>query len=51
MSLLWLFPILWIAYTAFRPIGDTIQHGYVSFPQTLNLDNFVSAWNEAELPR
>ena len=25
MSLLWLFPILWIAYTAFRPIGDTIR--------------------------
>ena len=41
----------WIAYTAFRPIGDTIVNGYVSFPQTLTLDNFVSAWNEAELPR
>ena len=50
MSLLWLFPIAWIAYTAFRPIGDTIVNGYVSFPQTLNLDNFVSAWNGAELP-
>ena len=51
MSLIWLFPIAWIAYTAFRPIGDTILHGYVSLPTTLNLDNFVSAWNEAELPR
>ena len=46
MSLVWLFPILWIAATRrFRPIGDTIIDGYVSFPQTLNLDNFVSAWN------
>ena len=51
MALVWIFPIAWIAYTAFRPIGDTILHGYVSFPQTLNFDNFVSAWNEAELPR
>jgi multiple sugar transport system permease protein len=51
MSLLWLFPLGWVAFTAFRPIGDTIVNGYVSFPQTLNLDNFISAWNQAELPR
>ena len=31
--------------------SDTAINGYVSFPQTLNLDNFVTAWNEAELPR
>ena len=51
MSLLWLFPLAWVAYTAFRPIGDTIVHGYVSLPQTLTFDNFLSAWNEADLPR
>jgi multiple sugar transport system permease protein len=51
MALVWLFPLAWVAYTALRPIGDTILHGYVSLPQTLTLDNFVSAWNEGELPR
>ena len=50
MALVWLFPIAWVAFTAFRPIGDTIVNGYVSFPQTLTLDNFISAWNDAELP-
>jgi multiple sugar transport system permease protein len=51
MALLWLFPIAWVAFTAFRPIGDTIVNGYVSFPQTLTLDNFVSAWNASDMPR
>jgi multiple sugar transport system permease protein len=51
MALLWLFPLAWVAYTAFRPIGDTIVHGYVSLPQSLTLDNFVSAWNASEMPR
>ena len=50
MALVWLFPIAWVAFTAFRPIGDTIVNGYVSFPQTLTLDNFISAWNDADLP-
>jgi multiple sugar transport system permease protein len=51
MALLWLFPLLWVLYTALRPISDTIVNGYVTLPQSLTLDNFVSAWNEAELPR
>ena len=50
MALVWLFPIAWVAFTAFRPIGDTIVNGYVSLPQTLTLDNFISAWNDADLP-
>jgi len=51
MALLWLFPLAWVAFTAFRPIGDTIVNGYVSFPRTLTLDNFVSAWNASDMPR
>jgi multiple sugar transport system permease protein len=51
MALIWLFPLAWVAFTALRPIGDTIKHGYVSFPQTLNFDNFLSAWDQAEIPR
>ena len=51
MALLWLFPLAWVTFTAFRPISDTILNGYVSFPQTLSFDNFISAWTEADLPR
>jgi multiple sugar transport system permease protein len=51
LALIWLFPLMWVAFTALRPIGDTIKHGYVSFPSTLNFDNFLSAWDAAEIPR
>ena len=50
LAVLWLFPILWTLYTALRPFGDTSHDGYVSLPAHLNLDNFVTAWNEAQLP-
>jgi multiple sugar transport system permease protein len=52
MAVVWLFPILFTVYTALRPYGETSKLGVSSFPpQSLSLDNFVSAWNEAELPR
>jgi multiple sugar transport system permease protein len=47
---LWLFPLLWAVYTSLRPIGDTITHGFVSWPGTLNLSNYVNVWSAAELP-
>jgi multiple sugar transport system permease protein len=50
MSALWLFPLLWAFYTSLRPISDTIEHGFVSLPTTLNFQNYVNAWNEANLP-
>ena len=51
MSILWLFPLLWAVYTSLRPYSDTAERGYVSLPGTLNIDNYVDAWNGAELPR
>jgi multiple sugar transport system permease protein len=51
LALVWLFPIAWTLYTSLRPFSDTSLDGYVSLPRSLTLDNFVSAWNEAELPR
>jgi multiple sugar transport system permease protein len=50
MCLLWLFPLAWAVYTSFRPYSDTQLHGYVSLATVLNLDNYVDAWNQAELP-
>ncbi len=50
MSVLWLFPLAWAVYTSLRPYSDTQLNGYVSLPSVLNFDNFVNAWNKAELP-
>jgi multiple sugar transport system permease protein len=50
-ALAWLIPLLWAVYTSLRPYADTATRGYVSLPGELNFDNFVNAWNQAELPR
>ncbi len=50
MCLLWLFPLAWAVYTSFRPYGDTQLNGYVSLPTVLSVDNYIDAWNQAELP-
>jgi multiple sugar transport system permease protein len=50
-ALAWLIPLLWAVYTSLRPYADTAARGYVSLPGELNFDNFVNAWNQAELPR
>jgi multiple sugar transport system permease protein len=50
-SLLWLLPIAWTLYIALRPISDTIVNGYFSPPQSLTFDNFVIAWNQAQMWR
>lgn len=51
ISLIWLFPLAWAIYTSFRPFADTAAHGYVSLPGVLNLDNYINAWERAELPK
>jgi multiple sugar transport system permease protein len=50
MCALWFFPLAWAIYTSFRPYGDTQHLGYVSLPGTLSIENYVNAWNQAELP-
>jgi multiple sugar transport system permease protein len=50
MAILWLFPIAYAIYTSFRPYGETNRLGYVSFGGTYNLDNYLNAWNRADLP-
>ncbi len=51
MSIVWLLPLLWALYTSLRPFSDTAQNGYVSVATSLTLDNYVNAWNDAELIR
>ena len=47
---LWLFPLLWAIYAALRPVSETIINGYLSWPKTLNFNNFTTFWTEADLP-
>lgn len=51
ISLLWLFPLVWAIYTSLRPYADTALRGYVSLPSTLNVDNYITAWNQGEIPK
>ena len=50
MVLVWLFPLSWAIYSSLRPISDTINHGYVSLPTSLNFSNYVNVWNQANMP-
>jgi multiple sugar transport system permease protein len=49
--IVWLFPLIWALYTSLRPYGDTSTYGYVSIGGAYNLDNFVKAWTDADLPK
>ncbi len=51
ICMVWLFPLLWTIYQAFRPYSETSRKGFLSLPDTLTLDNFTTAWNSAELAR
>lgn len=46
MSVVWLIPLLWAAFTALRSKADTDKFGYFSFGGAFNFDNFVTAWNQ-----
>lgn len=50
ISIVWLFPLVWGVYTSLRPYGETASLGYFSIGGTYNLDNYLNAWNQAELP-
>ena len=51
MAIVWLFPLFWAVYNSLRPVGDTIRHGYLSWPTGgLSLDNFTTFWTQADLP-
>ena len=50
ICLLWVFPLAWTIYTAFRPYSETARLGYVSIGGKYNLDNFVNAAEGMDLP-
>ena len=48
-SIVWLFPLLWAAYTSFRPYSETAQNGYVSVARSLTLENYRHAIERGDL--
>jgi multiple sugar transport system permease protein len=53
MSVIWLLPLLWALYTSFRPYADTggDPRGYVSIGGAYNLDNYMNALIDGEIPK
>ena len=51
VALAWLLPLAFAVYTSLRPREETDRLGYVSFPETLNFDNWFQAWEQAEMVR
>src|SRR5207237_10305000 len=51
MAAVWVFPLFWAVYSSLRPVGDTIQHGYLSWPSAgLSLVNYQTFLTQADLP-
>jgi multiple sugar transport system permease protein len=50
-AIVWLIPVAWAVYASVRPYAETAADGYVSLPRTLTLENYVTAWVSADLPR
>ncbi|MGW0755786.1 carbohydrate ABC transporter permease [Streptomyces sp. NPDC002814] len=48
-SLAWLAPLAWALYSAMRPYAETSEKGYVSWPDTLNFDNFTNAFTQSDM--
>src|SRR5215207_7804022 len=50
-ALIWLVPIAGAIFASFRPYADTVRDGFFSWPHTLTLDNYRSAWELGDIPR
>ncbi|WP_405919539.1 carbohydrate ABC transporter permease [Streptomyces longwoodensis] len=48
-ALAWLAPLLWAVFSALRPYSETSTKGYVSWPDTLSLDNFTHAFEQSDM--
>ncbi|MEU2426404.1 carbohydrate ABC transporter permease [Streptomyces sp. NPDC007851] len=48
-ALAWLAPLLWAIFSAMRPYSETSERGYLSWPHTLNFDNFKNAFTQSDM--
>ena len=46
-SFLWIYPFLWMISASFKTQNEFFASGLNLIPQSLNLDNFIRAWNNA----
>ena len=44
MSVVWLFPVFFIANTALRSNADIMTRGLFTFPETIQWGNFIESW-------
>ncbi|GEO94864.1 carbohydrate ABC transporter permease [Kocuria turfanensis] len=49
VAVVWLVPLLWAVYTSLRPYAETARKGYVSLPERLTFDNYVTAWTQGDM--
>ena len=49
-AVVWIFPIAWTVWTSLRPYREVRANGIFSFPETLNLQNYVDAITRMDLP-
>ncbi|NNE96541.1 MAG: carbohydrate ABC transporter permease [Acidimicrobiales bacterium] len=48
LSLAWLAPLVSVLLTSLRPYRESFTRGYFSRPFTLNVDNYRTAWEQAD---
>ncbi len=51
MAIGWLVPIVGAVYSSFRPYAETSAKGFLSWPDTLTLQNYRNAWNQGDMTR
>lgn len=49
MAIGWLVPIGGAVYSSLRPYEETAEKGFLSFPDTLTLQNYRDAWNQGQM--
>jgi multiple sugar transport system permease protein len=49
-AFIWLVPVLYALYTSLRPYEETAARGYVSVGGTFSLENYSTAWTDADMP-
>ncbi|MGA3030437.1 MAG: carbohydrate ABC transporter permease [Candidatus Limnocylindrales bacterium] len=53
LAFIFAWPLLYAFYTSLRPYGEIVANpnGPFSLPGTLNFGNYITFWNETDLPR
>jgi multiple sugar transport system permease protein len=50
-AFIWIVPIAGAIFASFRPFTETVRDGFFSWPHTLTLDNYRSAWDQGDIAR